>query len=304
MPAFRPRVALVGATGFIGSRVAEAFIEERVEVAALIRDTSRPFPPGVIPVAADLESGDGLLDGLAGCESLVHAASYVGSDERMQHRVNVRGTERLLAAAREAGISRIVYVSTAGVYGGALRAGGDETQLRPSPRSPLSRSRREAEIRVEAAGGTVVRPNMVVGAGDTWFLLPLLKLLLTLDAWIEEGAVRVSTINVASLGRVVSRLALTPHEAGVFHAAGLEPVAVRDLVEPVLMAAGVEIPARSLSLDEARRLLVPRGVSENQLDIVARDNILDARRLSGVVPKERQVPGLLPYDVAWYTERL
>lgn len=301
---FRPRVALTGATGFIGSRVADGLLEHGADVTALTRNAERPFPRGITPVAADLESGEGLLEALAGREILLHVASYVGSDERMQHHVNVRGTERLLAAARGAGVSRIVYLSTAGVYGGALGAGGDEAQLRPSPRSALSRSRREAEIRVEAAGGTVVRPNMVVGAGDTWFLLPLLKLLLALGAWIEDGAARVSTINVASLGRVLARLALTPHEGGVFHAASPEPLAIRDLVTPVLVAAGREVPARSLSLDEARRLLVQRGVSEKQLDIVARDNILDARRLSGLVPKERQLPGLLPYDVAWYTERL
>lgn len=298
------RVALTGATGFIGSRIAQGLVDSGVSVTAVTRNVHRPFPPGVTAVSGNLDSDDELRDALTGCDTLIHSASYVGPDEDVQQRINVIGTERLLVAARNAGISRIVYLSTSGVYGGAFPPYGDETQLVPAPRSSLSRSRYEAELRVAESGGTIIRPNMVVGAGDIWFLLPLVRLLLELNAWIDGGASQVSVINVAALGRAVARLALSVHDGGVYHVANVGPVSIRELATPVMVAGGRDVPTRTLSFDEARRMLLPRGVSENQLRIVARDNVLDVRRIWRVVPEKNPTTVLLPPDVAWYTTSL
>src|SRR5207253_1809740 len=76
------------------------------EVLSLVRRPGSE-PPGTRAVAGDLEDGDGLRRALADTrpDAVVHLAAEIASqrDSRRVHEVNVGGTERLLAACREAG---------------------------------------------------------------------------------------------------------------------------------------------------------------------------------------------------------
>lgn len=151
-----------------------------------------------------------------------------------------------------------------------------------------------------AQSGVVVRPNMVVGAGDTWFLLPLLALLGQLGAWIEDGRPRVSAVNVATLGAVIAALATEQDATGVYHVADPKPASVRELVAPVLAYIDVPEPSRSITINAARQLLLPRGVRESQLAIIARDNWFDTDRIWRLLPRLQPTTLLTMEDVAWY----
>lgn len=294
------KIALTGATGFVGRHISASLAGQGLSVRMLTRPQAGLIAPGGLHVVGDLRTGEGLSGLVDGCDVVVHAASYVGADEGLQWETNVRGTERLLAAAGRAGVRRTVYLSTAGVYGGGFSAGGDERTLRPSPRSALSASRYEAEQRVLAQGGVVVRPNMVVGAGDTWFLLPLLALLGQLGAWIEDGRPRVSVVNVETLGAVIATLAIEQDATGVYHVANPKPATIRELVAPVYAHLGVPEPSRSLTADAARQLLLPRGARESRLAIIARDNWFHTDRIWRLLPELQPTTPLTMEDIAWY----
>lgn len=271
------RAALTGGTGFIGSAVGEALAAARVATTSLVRaEPGVPVPRRRL-VQGDLATPSSLPDLVAGADVLVHAASYVGADPELQEAVNATGTAHLVRAAQQAGVRRIVYVSTAGVYGGTVRGGEREDEAVVAPGSTLNASRRAAEQVVLAAGGLVVRPHLVFGAGDRWFLGALLPLVQVLGAQIGDGRALVSVIDRLTLGRVVAALALGDAPAGVYHAALVDPVRVGDLVALVYAATGVAAPTAVLGADEAARRLAPYGVRPSQLALVTADSWFDSR---------------------------
>jgi nucleoside-diphosphate-sugar epimerase len=113
------RVVVVGATGNVGTSVLEALEPEtRVEeiVAVARRSPSRAFARTTF-ASADIASSD-LVPIFRGADAVVHLAWLIqpGRSERITHRVNVTGSERLIRAAVEANVPALVYASSVGAY--------------------------------------------------------------------------------------------------------------------------------------------------------------------------------------------
>jgi dihydroflavonol-4-reductase len=114
---------VTGGTGFVGSHVVRRLCAEGYSVRVLARPTSPLSLIESLPievVRGDLLDPESLRKAVAGCDTVFHvAADYRlwARNPREIFRNNVEGTERLLAAAREAGVSRLVYTSTVGTIG-------------------------------------------------------------------------------------------------------------------------------------------------------------------------------------------
>jgi nucleoside-diphosphate-sugar epimerase len=119
------RAFVTGATGFIGSRVAQRLRDRDDEVVALVRNPTKATKleaAGCELVVGDLSDRDAISRGVNGCDAVFHvAADYrvgIRADERTgMYQANVVGTENVLDSATDAGVSRIVYVSTIGYFG-------------------------------------------------------------------------------------------------------------------------------------------------------------------------------------------
>lgn len=92
---------ITGGTGTLGRPTVEALRASGLEPRILSRR------PGAAHVVADLQSGAGLTEALAGVETVLHLATNRRSDARASH--------RLLQAARSAGVQHLVYLSIVGV---------------------------------------------------------------------------------------------------------------------------------------------------------------------------------------------
>ncbi|WP_336338327.1 NAD-dependent epimerase/dehydratase family protein [Haloarcula brevis] len=103
-------VLVTGATGFIGLNLLASLDRDAV---AMVRpgSPSGRLPSGVDTVEADLSDPDSLSRALAGVDSVVHLAAAVYDTAQMAG-TNVTGTERLVDAAADAGVSRFVFTST------------------------------------------------------------------------------------------------------------------------------------------------------------------------------------------------
>ncbi len=176
------RVLVTGAAGFVGGAVARALQQRGDDVVALVRDPKRAAGlagPGVELVANDLSDVSELTERMQGAGAVIHAAgSYQIGIRKEAHDAmwdaNVGTTTRVLDAAEAAGVPRIVYVSTANVFGNTRGVVVDETYRRDLASGFLSwydetkyGAHEVAEQRiVSGAPIVIVMPSQVYGPGD------------------------------------------------------------------------------------------------------------------------------------------
>lgn len=144
-------VLVTGSSGGIGSRLVRALGEHGWHRRCLVH--CHPVTGADETVTGDLTTPSSLRNAVAGAEAIVHLAAVTHSRSRARYdEVNAVGTQNLLAAARAAGTSRFLFVSTRAISpdGGAY-----------------SRSKQRAEEAVRGAGlaWTIVRLPEVYGAG-------------------------------------------------------------------------------------------------------------------------------------------
>lgn len=117
------KIFITGASGFIGSHLADRLATEGHEVRALIRHTQdkEVFEGrGIKIIQGDLDNRQILSAGMEGCDVVFHLAAYAkpsSHDPYLPYRTNVEGTINILEASKENKIKRIVVTSTAGISG-------------------------------------------------------------------------------------------------------------------------------------------------------------------------------------------
>lgn len=170
---------VTGGTGFVGAHVIHALVERKVDVLALVRPRSARQLLAGLPVQfveGDLSTVESFKNALQGVDCLFHVAADYRlwvPDPRHMHAVNVQGTERLIQAAHEAKIGRIIYTSSAvTVRVPANRPGTEEDFETPGDcRSTYQRTKvlaEQAVWRLIRAGApvTIVNPSTPLGSGD------------------------------------------------------------------------------------------------------------------------------------------
>lgn len=175
------RIALLGGSGFIGSRLAD-----RLEAAGRafgILDI-RESVTGRDTTLADVTDVDALRRELAGYDALVNLAAEHRDDVRpasRYHAVNVEGARNVCQVAREQGIATIVFTSTVAVYG--LAQPGTDEGGAVAPANEYGRTKAEAERIYQAwlaedpahRNLVIVRPTVVFGEGNRGNVFNLLK---------------------------------------------------------------------------------------------------------------------------------
>ncbi|WP_165945107.1 NAD(P)-dependent oxidoreductase [Micromonospora sp. KC723] len=284
-------ILLTGATGFVGGAVLAALRARRpAALRVLLRGGFGPgSSAGATVVHGDLSKPQSLSGVCDGVDTLIHAASYVGKDQELCTAVNDQGTRHLVREATAAGVRRLVYVSTAAVYGSGPHRGPREGELPIAPRSPVSASRAAAEVWVREAGGCVLRPHLVYGPGDRWFVPALAALLAALPGWVDGGNARASMISVTDLARLTvaaaTRLSVPPGTA--LHANHPRPVRMRDAGAALARGLGVAVPRGSASRAQVQAHFRRAGLPERQLELLTIDHWYDSTaiwQLTGCMP--------------------
>jgi nucleoside-diphosphate-sugar epimerase len=184
------KVFVTGGTGFIGGTVVRQLRERGDDVVCLIRSPEKAAKLtelGAELVSGDLGDAEAMRGGMAGCDAVVHAAAiYEVGIPVKQHpamwEANVAGTERVMKAALDANVARIVYVSTCGVFGNTHGKVVDETYEHPGKEftSYYEETKLEAHRIVkrmidDGLPAIIVQPGGVYGPGDTSQVADLLQ---------------------------------------------------------------------------------------------------------------------------------
>jgi nucleoside-diphosphate-sugar epimerase len=187
------KLAITGATGFVGGRLVDQALAMGHEIRALTR-RAQPSRQGVTWVAGALDRPDSLLSLAEGADAVIHVAGVINAPDAAGFEAgNVTGTSTMLAAAEQAGVERFVHVSSLAarepklsVYG-ATKAGS------------------ETLVGASRLSSAIVRPPAVYGPGD--------RETLELYRMAKRGFVllppqgRLSLIHVDDLSRLLLALA-------------------------------------------------------------------------------------------------
>ena len=264
---------MTGGTGFIGGRLVRKLRERGDDVAALVRSPGKALELerlGVQLVKGDLTDADAIRRGLEGADACFHGAAIykvgIPSSEREQmHETNVRGTERVLDTAIEAGVPRIVYVSTVNVFGNTRGEVVDESYERPKDGflSYYDETKYEAHqvARDRIARGApivIVQPGGVYGPGDHSEIGNMIDQASSgkLFAYMfpETGFNLVHVDDVAD-GII---LAYERGEVGQSYVLGGEIATMRGLVDKTAEIAGRKPPKRDLPVG-VLKVVAPAG---------------------------------------------
>ena len=260
------RVFVTGATGFIGGSTARLLRERGDEVVAVVRDPSKASALselGAHVVAGNLGSDAAIGSAMAGCDAVIHlAGSYrVGipaSERPAMYEANVALTERVLDVAIALGVSRIVEVSTANVFGDTHGRIVDESYRRDPADGFLSyydetkyRAHVAARSRIAAGAQIVIAmPGTTYGRGDPSSLGAQLKAAYDGSARsISLGDVGISPTYVDDLAAGIVA-AMDRGRIGESYVLAGENMLLRDAMGVVARAAGRRPP----------RLNVPTGL--------------------------------------------
>jgi dihydroflavonol-4-reductase len=158
------RAFVTGGGGFVGRRLVARLRGRGDEVVVLVRSRGRAAGLDAELVEGDLSSRERLAHAMAGADAVFHlAADYrVGiavSERAAMYETNVRGTENVLDASRDASVARTVYVSTVNAFGNTRGQVVDETYERPrAATSPTTTRRSTSRTSRRRSGSRAARP--------------------------------------------------------------------------------------------------------------------------------------------------
>jgi nucleoside-diphosphate-sugar epimerase len=255
------RALVTGASGFLGSHL----VDECVRAGDKVRVLVRPFSdlgylatvPGVDLAFGDLRDEASLREAVRDVDVVYHSAARVtdfGSRAQFWH-TNVAGTDRLLAAARDNGVGRFVFVSSPSV----TMTGTDQFDLDESAPYPdrflnlYSQTKAEAEKHVLAANRPdfttcALRPRGVWGPRDRQGFMPRLvaKMLAGRLPDLSGGRTVYASLCYCTNAAVACRLAALSDRVGgrAYFVADAEPSDVWALIGEVATLFGARPPTR------------------------------------------------------------
>jgi 2-alkyl-3-oxoalkanoate reductase len=263
-----PTYLITGATGFVGSHVADVCKARGNHVRALARptaDLSHLTQLGVEIVPGDVADPASVAKAVDGVDVVIHAAAKVGDWGPVEdyRTINVQGTQNLLDAVRVRPVRRFVQVSSLGVYEARHHYGTDEAEPLPDHHiDGYTQTKVEAEklvleaVRTYAVPAVILRPGFVYGPRDRSVLPRLVGRLKERSIlYIARGRYALNTTYVGNIAEACVLAADHPGAVGeVFNITDGELVTKRQFFETVADGLGLKRPRGSIPLWLARRL--------------------------------------------------
>jgi nucleoside-diphosphate-sugar epimerase/phosphohistidine swiveling domain-containing protein len=164
------RITVTGASGVIGRGVVLRLLSAGHEVAGLARRQPESWPSEATFVQGDIRDAATVARAVAGAEVVVHCAwaANPAAVHTSDREVNIGGTRNVLDAMAHSGTRRIVFASSAHVYGRAEVA-SEAQPLRPISGYGLDKVSAEALVSASGAEWVTIRAAAILGRGvDNW----------------------------------------------------------------------------------------------------------------------------------------
>lgn len=226
-------VVVFGGTGFLGRRVVRHLRDHGFAVRVAVRHPERAAAlfaddASVMTVRADVDDEVSVAQALAGAWGVVNAVSlYAEKGGRTFHGVHVKAAAQVAAAARRAGVSRLVQFSGIGAD--------------PHSASPYIRSRGEGEAAVQAAfpAAIVIRPSAMFAAEDG-FTASIAGMMHKTSVFplFGTGTTRLQPAYVEDVAEAVARITAAATPAPLYEFGGPDALAYKALLQTIARQGG------------------------------------------------------------------
>ncbi|HWC64465.1 MAG TPA: complex I NDUFA9 subunit family protein [Thermoanaerobaculia bacterium] len=293
------KIAVTGATGFVGGYVVDALLKAGHEPRVLVRnpDAARSrFNRPVPAVAGDLGDAGALERAFSGCDAVVHLVGIINEKEGLSFdAVHRQGTENVVAAMKKTGVRRLLHMS-------AMGASAD------SP-SEYGRSKAAGEEAVRRSGldATIFRPSIVFGPGDGFatLLARVVRMSPVFIPVIGPGTVRFMPVSVREVAAIFAAALEKPETIGKsFDVGGPETLTMNEIYREIAAALGkpgkrlVHLPLwYGRILAAAMSVLPDPPLTRDQLRSLSLDNVGDVSPAAAVfgAPSVRFAEGIREY---------
>ena len=234
-------VAVTGAAGFIGTAMCRRLVAEGHDVVGIDIDAASAASvtsTGAQFRRADVTDRGAVRGAFDGAELVVHTAALLpggsGGGMAASVRVNVGGTENVCVAARDAGVKRLVHVSSVAAWGYDFKTDITEDQpLATHSPHPYVATKAASELVARKHGATIVKPGDVYGPeSQPWAVIPFELIKSGRVALPMKGRGILTLVYVDDLVDCIYRaLTLPEGEGGAFTAWDGRPVAAKEFFD-------------------------------------------------------------------------
>lgn len=251
------RTFVTGATGFIGTHLVRRLLQAGHEIRCLIRKPTQPAQQlkelGATLVPGDVIDKASVLRGMSDCEWVFHLAGLYSlwePNKRVFKDVNVTGTRNVMEGALEVSVSKVVHVSTAGIYGKPVDCPfREESEVGPDRFCDYFRTKYEGDqivwdlYRQKRLPVVVVYPTAVLGPGDPkatgQYIMNLIHH--RLPARVFEHGV-MTFVHVKDVAEAIVRAAEKEDNIGEKYLVGNYRMSFGEINEMVREISGVPLP--------------------------------------------------------------
>jgi len=250
------KIFISGATGFIGSYLAERLADTAHEMICLVRDAGNAQhleTLGATLITGDVTDKKSILEGMADCDWVIHLANIYSFWERRESifkEVNVEGTRNVLECALSLHIPKVLHVSTMAAYGKPAELPfTEETPVGPEQFSAYARSKYEGDTiagdlyKERGLPLVVLYPGPVRGKGDTQFIGKLIKRLVEGRQPALAFPNTITTyVHARDVAEAIVRSAEKDDNIGERYLIGNERLTSQEFFIMICRIAGVSIP--------------------------------------------------------------
>ena len=239
------RIAVTGASGFIGNHLVHFLKDMGFEVRVLIHKTDIDL--NVEKVIGSLNQPETHRKFLKNVDILFHLATVLGSrnlSESEFFQVNRDGTEQILKMAQKNGVKKVVHFSSAGVYGQStglipFREGDHLNPVDVYERSKMA-GEKIATTYAKEMDVSVIQPGWVYGEGDRRTFKLIRQINSGLFFITGSGKIKHSPVYIRDLLEATFKVALGGNKGEIYNVGG-DPISVKEIVNGIGSILGKKI---------------------------------------------------------------
>ncbi len=297
MPERGKTVLVTGSTGRLGRALSKRLLEEGYTVRGLVRTkegVSR-LVAGTVPFQGDMFDSESLRKACNGVEIVFHTAGILSQsrfDSKTILGTNVTGTMNLADAMKEAGVQKMIYASSANVYGRRRRGPiKEEDEPRPTDTYGLSKAMAEKKLEESTITSAMLRLASIYGPGFESSFFKVFEVIRMGKAYvIGNGKNHLAMVHVDDA--VESFLLAARKRISGSRAYNIGDG--REYTQEYLLGLGADLlgvprPERHISTVLAKIVAKASGLERDEMRFMTSDRILDigrARKELGFAPRE------------------